>query len=240
MTMENPNAWLLKLILSHLLTDFVLQPIHWVENRNKRHFGSIFLYLHGFITGAVALLFIGWQYLDIAIIIFISHTLIDAWKSYQKQILSYFITDQVLHLLVIAACFYFTFLQWGDVTAAWNKLSSNIDFWKLLLAVVFLTMPAGILIGIFTKQWRDKINNITHADRDSLANAGKWIGMIERIIVFILVIHNQYEAIGLLVAAKTIVRFNEKERPEIKTEYLLIGTLLSIGIAIITGVVTRM
>jgi len=87
-----------------------------------------------------------------------------------------------------------------------------------------------------TKKWRDKINDV---NLESLSNAGKWIGIIERIIVLILVLHDQYEAIGLLVAAKSIVRFNEKDRQEIKTEYLVIGTLLSIGIAIITGVAIK-
>lgn len=45
--------------------------------------------------------------------------------------------------------------------------------------------------------------------------------------------------IGLLVTAKGIIRFGERDRPEIKTEYLVIGTLLSIGIAIATGLLTK-
>ena len=45
----------------------------------------------------------------------------------------------------------------------------------------------------------------------------------------------QYAAISLLIAAKGIIRFNEKDRPEVKTEYLVIGTLMSIGIALIIG-----
>ena len=79
---------------------------------------------------------------------------------------------------------------------------------------------------------RDKI-----PDAESLANAGKWIGIIERIIILIFVLLSQYSAIGLLVAAKGIIRFNEKDRPEIKTEYLVIGTLMSMGLAIVTGLV---
>jgi hypothetical protein len=42
------------------------------------------------------------------------------------------------------------------------------------------------------------------------------------------------------VAAKGIIRFNEKDRQEIKTEYLVTGTLMSIGLAIITGIVVRL
>jgi Protein of unknown function (DUF3307) len=235
--METATTWLLKLILAHLVTDFLLQPTRWIEDRNKRHFGSIYLYVHGVVTAIFAWLMTGWQYYDIAIIIFISHTVIDGWKSYQKKNSFYFITDQVLHLLVIAACFYGSFLKRTDITVAWDNLSGNIIFWKLLLAIVFLTMPAGILIGTLTKKWRDNISSETA--RINLANAGKWIGIIERIIVFILILHDQYGAIGLLVAAKGLVRFNEKERQEEKTEYLLIGTLLSIGLAIVTGVIIK-
>jgi hypothetical protein len=234
--MEVPLIWLLKLIISHLLTDFVFQPTHWVGNRIKNHFVSKYLYLHGLITAAVAYLFIGSQYWGIALIILFSHILIDGWKSYQKQNLPYFFIDQLLHFLVIAICFYFTFMEPREVYQGWIKLSGNVNFWKLLLAVVFLTLPAGILIGLLTKQWRDKISDV---NLESLSNAGKWIGIIERIIVLILVLHDQYGAIGLLVAAKSIVRFNEKDRQEIKTEYLMIGTLLSIGIAIITGVMIK-
>jgi hypothetical protein len=92
------------------------------------------------------------------------------------------------------------------------------------------------LIGQLTGQWSRKIDD----PQNSLANAGKWIGIAERIIVLILVCQNQYSAVGLLVTAKGIIRFNEKDRQEAKTEYLVIGTLLSIGIAIITGLVTKM
>jgi hypothetical protein len=100
---------------------------------------------------------------------------------------------------------------------------------------VFVTTPAGILIGQLTHQWSRKIDD---AD-NSLAHAGKWIGIAERIIVLILVLQNQYSAIGLLVAAKGIIRFSEKDRQEIKTEYLVIGTLLSIGMAIVTGILMK-
>ncbi|MBC7424189.1 MAG: hypothetical protein H7334_12125 [Ferruginibacter sp.] len=50
---------------------------------------------------------------------------------------------------------------------------------------------------------------------------------------------NQFSSIGLLVAAKGLIRFNEKDRSEIKTEYLVIGTLMSIGLAIITGLIAK-
>jgi hypothetical protein len=228
------SIWVTKLLLSHLITDFILQPKSWINSRNKKHFASDKLYLHGFVTGMLAWTIIGWQYWLIAIIIMITHTLIDGWKSYQKTTLTFFLIDQLLHLLIILGCWYAAFFKWSHLLMAWQQFNSQAQVWKLITSIVFLTTPAGILIGQFTSQWRDKI-----ADADSLANAGKWIGIIERIIIFIFVMQGQYSAIGLLVAAKGIIRFNEKDRPEIKTEYLVIGTLISIGMAIATGLICK-
>jgi uncharacterized membrane protein YidH (DUF202 family) len=120
--------------------------------------------------------------------------------------------------------------KWSDVTATWQQLNEEVNTWKTLTAFVFLTAPAGILIGQLTKQWRDKL-----PEAENLANAGKWIGIAERIIILVFVLYSQYSAIGLLVAAKGIIRFNEKDRKEIKTEYLVIGTLMSIGLVVVTG-----
>ncbi len=233
--MTTAFIWLTKLILSHLVTDFILQPKSWVDERTAKHFLSPKLYLHGVVTAAFAFIAMGFQYWLIAIIILITHILIDGWKSYQKQTTTYFLADQLLHLLVILGCWYFTFITWSDVTTAWQQLNENLSVWKTITGFVFLTAPAGILIGQFTKQWRDKL-----PEAENLANAGKWIGIVERIIILVFVLYNQYSAIGLLIAAKGIIRFNEKDRQEIKTEYLVIGTLLSIGLAIVTGLVVML
>ena len=91
--MAIPTIWLIKLLLSHLLTDFVLQPTGWVLQRKERHFSSPYLYLHGLITAVLAWVFIGWKYWGVALIILISHVLIDTWKSYQKEKISYFLID---------------------------------------------------------------------------------------------------------------------------------------------------
>jgi Protein of unknown function (DUF3307) len=228
------SIWLTKLILAHLITDFLLQPKNWVEDRNNKHFASPKLYLHGVVTAIVAFVITGFIYWQIALIILVTHVIIDGWKSYQKPTIAYFLIDQLLHIAVIVGCWYASFLQWQHISLALKQLNENIHIWKIIAAFVFVTTPTGILIGQFTKQWQDKIENA-----DSLANAGKWIGIIERIIVLIFVLKNDYAAIGLLLAAKGIIRFNEKDRPEIKTEYLVIGTLLSICIAVVTGLIVK-
>jgi hypothetical protein len=230
------TIWLTKLILSHLLTDFILQPGGWVEQRNQKHFASAKLYLHVLVTAGLAYLFIGWRYWAVALVILITHFLIDVWKSYRPRVVLYFVLDQLLHLGVIVGCWLVTFQYW-DI---WDDLRGRLDtdrrFWIVLAAFVFVTAPAGILIGELTKRWSGKIND----PENSLVDAGKWIGIAERIIVLVLVLQGQYSAIGLLVTAKGIIRFSEKDRQEIKTEYLVIGTLLSIGIAILTGLAVKL
>lgn len=226
--------WLLKLVLSHLLTDFILQPKSWVEQRNRKHFASPKLYLHALVTGIVALLFIGVQYWAVAVFIGLTHLLIDGWKSYRKDNIVYFLTDQFLHLAIIVISWLYSFFSWEDLRSLAATSHLNSRFWLLLTGYVILTTPAGILIGQMTKGWREKISN-----PETLANAGKWIGIIERTIVFLLVLLGQYPAISLLIAAKGIIRFSEKDRPEVKTEYLVIGTLLSIAIAMTVGIITK-
>ena len=228
------SIWLTKLLLAHIMTDFILQPKSWVDDRSLKHFISAKLYLHGFITSLLAWIMIGWQYWLVALIIGITHTVIDGWKSYQKTNAKYFLIDQLLHVLVIIGCWYFTFINWNEALIGFRQINTQPIVWKTITAFIFLTTPAGILIGQITRKWRDKIENA-----ESLANAGKWIGIAERIIILIFVLQGQYSAIGLLVAAKGIIRFNEKDRPEIKTEYLVIGTLFSIAIAIITGIAIK-
>lgn len=68
-----------------------------------------------------------------------------------------------------------------------------------------------------------------------LKDAGKYIGMLERLFVFLFVLTNFWEGIGFLLAAKSIFRFGDlKDNNDVKlTEYILIGTLLSFGSAIV-------
>jgi hypothetical protein len=82
------------------------------------------------------------------------------------------------------------------------------------------------------------MSNQINLDHKSLRNAGRYIGIIERLFVFGFIVMGRWEAIGFLIAAKSVFRFNDlKETNNRKlTEYILIGTLLSFGIAMITGI----
>ncbi|MES2882395.1 MAG: DUF3307 domain-containing protein [Bacteroidota bacterium] len=229
--MEIYTIWLTKLILSHLLTDFVLQPNDWIVSRKQKHFLSPHLYLHGSITAVVALLFIGFNYWYIAAIILVTHVIIDGWKSYRPEGIKYFLIDQALHIVVIVTCWYFIFFNTAHLKNAWQLLNTK-EVWIVVTSFVFLTRPVGILIGQLTKRWRVHI-----PDADSLGDAGKWIGIIERMLILVFILNEQYASVGLLITAKSLLRFNEPNRLEVKTEYLLIGTLISFSIAVGVGII---
>jgi hypothetical protein len=225
-------VWLAKLLFAHLLTDFVLQKRTWVKEKSDKHFLSPFLYLHTFITAIIALLLIGFEYWYIGIIIFITHTIIDGWKSYKPDTIVYFFTDQILHIVVIFICWYLVFYNRSDLKEYIEKVGDNYDFWVTASAFLFLSFPSGIIIGKMTKRWRDALN------APGLEKAGQWIGILERTIILIFLLQNQYAAIGLLITAKGLLRFNEKhkDQQEQKTEYILIGSLISVSFSLITGI----
>lgn len=229
-----PGIWLTKLLLAHLLSDFVLQPGKWIENRHTRHFSSPYLYLHGLITAVLAWLAMGWAYWPYALIILVSHTIVDGWKSYMPRKLVYFFIDQALHVLVILACWYNAFYDWSQITTQWTAINENSKFWIIATAFLFLSFPSGIVIGLMTKRWSDQL-----PDSQGLASAGKWIGILERTIILIFLLQDQFAAIGLLITAKGLLRFSEKDRQEEKTEYVLIGSLISVCISLITGILVK-
>lgn len=222
---------LIRLIASHLLTDFLLQPKKWVADRAARKIRSPYLYLHGLIAGLLAYLFAGvWHEWWIIIAIGGAHTLTDLWKSYQKEKLSIFLIDQGLHFLALL-------WVWLAVTSQpspgeWiTDIYNRPSFWTLATGYIFVIWPVGYLVAYATKNWKQEIQD------DGLYDAGKRIGQLERTLILTFVLIGRYEAIGFLIAAKSVFRFSQiKESRERKVgEYILIGTMLSFAISIFTG-----
>lgn len=230
---------LLRLITAHLFVDFLLQTDSGVTQRIEKKWISGWLYLHGGLAGIFAYIFAGlWKVIWLPIIIFISHTLLDGLKSKEKDTTQYFLLDQLGHLLVILACW--ILLVNGNLTNILTSLNSgisNINLWILIIAYILIIWPASILIGKITKPWQDEIKEISSQGLDK---AGLWIGRLERILILTFVLSQHFEAIGFLIAAKSILRFGEIRFPDSRkvAEYILIGTMISFVIAIILGIFT--
>lgn len=110
-----------------------------------------------------------------------------------------------------------------------------------ILAFAFCLSPSNVLIKLLIDYFIQGIsatdsNSKVEFDKESLYRAGRFIGNIERLLTLCLVYEGQYEAIGFLIASKSIIRTREHKAD---TEYILIGTLLSFGIAIICGILTK-
>jgi len=223
-----------KLFLAHIIGDFLLQPKRWVIQKEAKKVGSGFLYLHILIHFLVIILLL-WNldYWKMALIIALSHYMIDLLKIYTTPLFKNksipFFIDQFLHVVILYICAYY-----GNFMEHTMSLLQQID-WQLLTAIIFVTYPAAIIMSILLEGMSNQIN----LDHKSLPNAGKYIGMLERLFVIIFIIMGRWEAIGLLITAKSVFRFNDlKESNNRKlTEYILIGTLLSFGIAILTGII---
>jgi len=70
-----------------------------------------------------------------------------------------------------------------------------------------------------------------------LEGAGAMIGILERVFTLTLVLVGQYMALGLILTAKSIARFEELKDRKF-AEYYLIGTLSSMLFATLIGILT--
>jgi len=225
---------LLRLLIAHLLTDFVLQPTSWVKEKKQKKHRSPKLYLHVLIAGATAYLFAGlWHNWWLPLVIIITHYFIDLWKLNRRENLTYFLLDQLFHILVVIALWIGVSFDLHTVWAYLSALAQNTKFWLVVTGYLLVTWPLGYIIGMATEKWRDA----AEVNKEGLAKAGVWIGFFERLLILTFIISNQFAAVGFLIAAKSILRCSDKENTQKKTEYVLIGTLMSFAFAAIIGIV---
>jgi hypothetical protein len=244
------SSLLVRLLIAHCLTDFFLQSNKWVAEKKKYTWRSSYLWYHGLLTGLLTWIFIGtlslwWAALFIAV----THTLIDGIKlTIEKRKgsgLTLFLLDQLSHIVFIVITWLFVINGWQAMNESFSAylLERNI-LWRLF-GYLLMAGPVGYIIQFLTRKWVYELN-----PEDSLKDAGKWIGILERILTLTFVYIGQFGAIGFLITAKSLLRVIDKpdkpsNEPTLtrpfssrkRTEYVLIGTFLSFSIAIITGLV---
>jgi len=226
---------LLRLLLAHLLSDFLLQPTKWVKAKDAKKEKAPEMYYHILVVTALTYLFLwDWNHWYLPLIVMVSHLLIDIWKSHRPHTFAYFLADQLLHVFVIVAVWTIFYFDAGTVFTWVPKYLNSTHFWVLIIAYYLVTGPLGIAIGIATSKWQKEAG----MDTAGLDKAGIWIGRCERVLILTFIITNQYTALGFLMAAKSILRFGDAEdRAQKKTEYILVGTLMSFASAAIIGAV---
>lgn len=141
--------------------------------------------------------------------------------------------DQALHLLVLVGVLYWISPFSLDITAVFTESSL-----LLITFLVFVTYVSGIVMRMLLAPYIDEVaKDDESGEGGSLKNAGTYIGMLERLFVFGFILMQQWAAIGLLITAKSVFRFGDLNKGKNRklTEYVLIGTLLSFGLAILSG-----
>lgn len=241
----------LALLLAHILTDFVLQTSRIAEQKKQgRPRGYI---EHGLVHYLTACLFSGFVYLEwLASLQFqltilgltVAHLLLD-WAKIsltRKGMLSdtalTFLLDQIVHVSTVGGA------AWVIARPPSNELLEQITWLRshdsniLLLLVVYtgVIFGGGSLVRYATKPLLGDESPMPTERADQLRNAGMYIGWLERFLVLTALLLQSPATIGLIITAKSIVRY-----PELKSvrfaEYFLIGTFLSIGIAILGGII---
>lgn len=221
--------------IAHLLTDYTFQSSQSAKNKNQYGFKSSFLKWHILIT-----FFTSWilsfqvVFAGAALIIAVTHWLIDGFKVYlNKYAERYaFFIDQVLHLLVIGLVVFF-YQQYFEIRPLIN-IYFDENILLITAAYLFAAKPANVLIKEVFKLYQVNFNH----NNEDLPNAGRLIGITERWLVLTFILLKEFEAVGFLIAAKSILRF--KDDSALKTEYVLIGTMLSFGIAIAVGIIVNL
>lgn len=216
---------LLKLVLAHLLSDFFLQSKCLCECKKKKYPQNIMpLLIHSGIVSLVSYLILAdWNNWIVPVILFLTHFIIDFIKTFQKDKLCVFISDQCFHLVVIMIL---------SVFFSENICSTGVlKILLILVSYLLVLKPISIFLSLFFKSF-----NI-ESPLNGLKGAGKWIGYLERILILTFILTGNIECVGFLLAAKSIFRFGElRNKSEVQfTEYVLLGTFASFTVAVLVG-----
>lgn len=252
------------LIVAHILGDFYLQTNKSCENKFLHSVKGKSLWLHSLIIGILSWIaiwdFCGWW---LALGIMTLHFLTDWLKSYtqskmcilttnaqnevvpgesKRNDLWIFLADQIVHIAIIVVGAYIWFSAYSNRNNDWSLPEYLQDFiinhplrLKTMVGLLLALKPANILILFILETCKVNINP-TKNDEHGNFHSGELIGWLERGLILVFVIMSQYEAIGFLIAAKSILRFSEASKGDEKSEYVLTGTLLSLAIALCLGI----
>ena len=256
------NYLYFNLIVAHVLGDFYLQWGSSCKNKVLYSVKGRDLWLHSLVIGILSWIAIwdlrGWW---LAACIMVLHFMIDWSKSYiqvkwnifkiensecvklvdginKRHDLWVFLIDQILHISFIV---FFTNI-WLTANNDWLQVGWVQEFaishplrTNTIVAMMLALKPANILILLILGACKVSITP-TGNDGHGNFHSGELIGWLERGLMLLFVVMSQYEAIGFLIAAKSILRFNEASSGSEKSEYVLTGTLLSLAIALALGI----
>lgn len=150
-----------------------------------------------------------------------------------------FFMDQLLHFFCLAAIAYgivskgVRVEETGIAASIFRTVGiSGQALLSWILSLLLIHKPANIAIAKLLMIYRPESREES-LKKDS--NAGRFIGTLERIIMLIFLSIGQYSAIGLVLTAKSIARYDRISKDKDFAEYYLLGTLLSTAIAVVAA-----
>jgi hypothetical protein len=239
------------LCLGHLASDFLLQTDAMVKA--KKH-GVTAYWKHGLIhyvaivvvtVFADPALLARVRFQAICVALIGAHLLIDFCKEHLTAAAKIrdnaptFLIDQAAHIATIVAAALLVTGTSPVAAVAWlGALVPHRDRILAVLVIYFAVVFAGgYAIRYLTRPLTRHLPQLGDESTQSLRNAGMYIGWLERSLVLTAMILRSPATVGLVLAAKSIARFPEMGKSERFAEYFLIGTLLSLLVAIFGGIV---
>ncbi len=244
------REFIILLLLGHILGDFYLQTkgmaeikeksIKWVLIHCLCYWGTMLL---------ISLPVMSYEITLAVTVISILHLVIDMGKYFYLLVMTKknrkthiternaFFIDQILHFLCIILIAYWIVMT--DIGIRELKVVedffyavgiSEVLILSWILALLMIHKPANIAIQKLLMIYRPE-NKDEDIKNDN--NAGRFIGTLERIIMLMLLSIGQYSAIGLVLTAKSIARYDRISKEKDFAEYYLLGTLISTVIVII-------
>ena len=234
------------LISVHLLADFLFQTSAYSEKKRKKLKPLLLHCFIYFIVFEIVLLPI-LQFkkaILVGMIISISHLLINFIKNKleksfpQRRLqLLFFSFNQVIHFTILIGMYYIFNLK-NSTNNLYLKLQEYENFKIIVLYTSVFSIifePASLFIRKLFTSISPKI--YPKANLEEL-KAGNIIGKLERIIIAILLLNNQFGVIGFVLTAKSIARFKQMENRDFAEKYL-IGTLTSFLIVLISVLILK-
>ena len=229
------------LISIHLLADFLFQTSAYFE-RKKQVLSTLFLHSFIYLIIFVAILSPIFEIKKIilfSLIISASHFLINfiknkLEKSFPQRRLQIWIfsINQLIHFFIIIVIYYILNLE-NSVSNLYVKLQAYENFKIIILYISVFSIifePASVFIRKLFTSISPKTSPKENLEE---LKAGNIIGKLERIIIAILLLNNQFGVIGFVLTAKSIARFKQMENRDFAEKYL-IGTLTSFLIVLIS------
>uniref|UniRef100_B0SXS9 DUF3307 domain-containing protein n=1 Tax=Caulobacter sp. (strain K31) TaxID=366602 RepID=B0SXS9_CAUSK len=230
---------LVALLTAHVLADFLVQTDAMVAAKDTpkgmaQHIACVVI-LAGLAIGSLNPPVLG--------VIFITHLAMDLTKTHLMQKMAgwlSFTLDQVVHLAVIVALA----VIWPDVARQgfWGQLPADLQSLYYSGLIIAAGLTVAVLVGgiVMDMMMRSIVTKIGETPK-GIDGGGRLIGWLERALIFFFIVYGQPEGVGLLLGAKSILRFGDiqQAKEQAHTEYVIIGTMLSFGWALIVAVVSK-